>query len=142
VKKSLFVVGLFVAAVVAGMSWASVAQAGSSCLQLAPTTPNLESNGYFQVLAPTVLEFQPGVEFRVDNEVEVPFVEYRATAIDVVMTKSYCRCADPTGCPDDDCHWYTSGQTAECLGGCRKANGQVCLSCDVFSTPGTTTGTR
>lgn len=134
-KKCLIALSVLVLVAAAGTAWAAGPQSAKTCLQLAPTASNVVGNGDFEVLAPGMLEFRPDVEFQVVNDAEVPFVEF--LAVGIVATKKYCRCADPTTCPDNDCYWYDSGQVAECRGGCRQSNGTVCLSCDVFDTAGT-----
>lgn len=137
-RKSLCVAAVVTLVLVVAVAAGAGQQNSDTCVQSVRSEPPVEGNGAFQLIAPQTLRFEPGVEFEVFNDGEPPYIEYKDTRGSIVIgPKRYCRCADPEECPEESCFWTTSGDVAECHGGCHKENGDPCLSCDVFDTPGT-----
>lgn len=119
---------------------ASAPPEGESCPQVALSDPLADSNSVFQVVSRTLVRFEPEAEVRVFNDADEPRIEFKLDRDGIIIgEKAYCRCRNPSTCPDNSCEWSVSSgsQEAECSGGCYQSDGDACRSCEVFSTAGT-----
>lgn len=124
----------------ATVAFASGPPEGESCPQVALSDPMAESNSVFQVVSRTRIQFEPGAEVQLFNDVDEPRIEFKLDRDGIIIgEKAYCRCRNQTTCPDNNCAWSigSGSNEAECSGGCYQSDGDACVSCEVFSTAGT-----
>ena len=124
----------YVLIVLVALFGVSVANAGEAVCQAdsKQVAEPLISNGFFEVINATTIQFEVGVDWEVvktkdDREI----IRYGIDGKDgmVVAGGIECRCNYPDVCPDDTCATSTTGGNAKCRGGCYREDGTVCNSC-------------
>ncbi|MES1240486.1 MAG: hypothetical protein ABUT39_02605 [Acidobacteriota bacterium] len=114
---------------------------GAECAPLklteGPRTPRLESNEYFEVVSPTKVTFRPGVVFEAvktsDGRSLLRFNFESLVIGDPVPAPALeCRCDYPSVCTRNSCKATPSGGSATCDGGCYRADGTACVSCQFY----------